>query len=172
MTELPAYREERPSRPAPAAAKSLSAFLAAQTAAPPKSRRRSGPPRARESAIEAAREKSEAMAKSGDWAGATAVHLVALYAFLHREVYEVEPLELDAKSWWLAERSAAGLLAKYFEGDVAMAVSFMRWVWGREIEREKWRRENGRDGQRIGWRLQFSASLVTDYRTSGRRTGK
>lgn len=117
----------------------------------------------------AAREKMNEMAASGDWAGADGLHLVALYEMAHREVYGVEPLELDAKARFLAVGAATRLTEKFFDGDYAGAVSFMRWTWHREQEREKWRRANGRDGQRIGWRLQFSAAMVSDYRLAGER---
>ena len=114
------------------------------------------------------------MNESGDWDAATGMHLVALYEFCHREVYGVEPLELgaDAKAWYSASSAAERLVKNFFEGDYGRCVSFVHWIWRREEGREKWRREQNRDGGRIGWRLQFSASAVSDYRVHGARNGK
>jgi hypothetical protein len=145
-----------------AAAKSVELFAGERRGAG-KPRRRARP-KARANVMEAAREGVAEMAASGDWSGATGDHLVALYAWLHRQVYGVECEELDAQDWWLARSAAVRLASTHFGDDYDRAVVFMRWVWKREQRDEEWRRKNDKMGRRIGWRLQFSAQLVTDYR--------
>lgn len=156
MTQ-PAVKPERKS------AKTLTEFMQA----PPKRMR----PETYLEKAEKARGQVREMCGSGDWSGAVGLHLVALYEFLHREVYGVEPLELDARAWFLAQGTAGRMVERYFGGDCGACVSFVRWAWRREQEREEWRRRNNRDGQRIGWRLMFSAALVSDYRVHGKRVG-
>jgi hypothetical protein len=122
-------------------------------------------PRRRLYGEEKSRAEMEGRAKSGDWDGATGAHLVCLYEFLHREVYGVPSDVVDRKTRMFAGAAADRLIARDFGADAGEAVRFMKWVWKRESEREEWRRANRRDGQRVGWRLQFCfASLVTDYR--------
>jgi len=122
-----------------------------------------------EAKLAAARADMKRMAESGEWDGAGGLHLVVLYEFLHREVYGVEALELDAKTRRMATSAAKSLTEKFFGGDYGATVSFMRWAWQREQGREEWRRANGREGGRLGWPLQFSARLVSDYRLDGER---
>jgi len=122
--------------------------------------------------IEEARLEMERRAKSGDWEGATGLHLVLLYAWLHEEVYGVRTSELTPKWRGVAAQMADRLIAGEFAGDVGAAVDFMKWSWKREEGREKWRRENQKEGGRLGWRLQFGGVLVTDYRVDqARRSG-
>lgn len=119
-----------------------------------------------------ARMQMRAMRESRDWSGATPIHLVALYEWFHMTVYEVEVSELAAvKECAAAVAAAARLLRDQFRDDVTSMASFMRWLWLREEEREQWRRSKRVGGKRIGWRLQFSASLVTEWRVDRRRTG-
>lgn len=145
------------------AADSVSRLVAPKLAARPRSFRSS------KGAIERAREQMHAMAESADWEQAGGAHLVALYEWLHEQVYGVATAELDARTWALAAQAAARMADQQFEGDYGRAVVFMRWVWKREIEREKWRRENGKSGSRIGWKLAFHGSLVTDYKVDRAR---
>ena len=57
-----------------------------------------------------------------------------------------------------------------FKGDIERAVDFVHWTWKRELSREK--KANGADRNfRIGWRLQFSANLLTDWRLAEKRAG-
>lgn len=116
--------------------------------------------------------KMEEMAASGDWSGASGTHLVALYAWLHAQVYGVENAELDGRQWALAAQAAGRMVANHFADDYGSAVVFLRWAWKREQGREQWRRENHKDGGRIGWRLQFSGSIVTDYRVDSARRSR
>lgn len=96
-------------------------------------------------------------------------HFVAIYADLHFRVYGVAPGDLGARERTFAAKLAGNMLAKYFDGDRSRFACFVAWTWSREREREKWRRENGRDGSRIDWRLQFNPKLLTDFRISEER---
>jgi len=147
-------------------AKTLSELVDAKVAA----KKRRGPPKLSGERVETARAEVATYAASGEWDAATPLHLVLFYESRHAEVYGTPPLELDAKARFLAVGAAKSVVEKYFDGDVARAAHFVFWVWQREQERETWRRANGRDGGRIGWRLQFSASLVSDYRVHGERS--
>lgn len=100
----------------------------------------------------------------GDWTPATPIHLVALYLWCHHTVYGVIAGEVQGKEYAIAAKTAKDFLQIQFEGDINKCVSFIRWTWKREEEREQWRRSNNQQGKRIGWRLQFSPSLVTDYK--------
>lgn len=101
------------------------------------------------------------MRQSEDWSAAAPKHLVALYAQLHTHVYGVEPMEVgDAREWGQACVAAARLLGMF--DDPRACVAFVAWTWMREKAAIA-RQQNG-SRRRIGWRLQFSSSLVTDYR--------
>jgi hypothetical protein len=114
--------------------------------------------------VERAREQMNSMAERGEWDDASGTHLVALYEWLHEKVYGVATAELDARTWAVASQMAGRMVEQQFDNDFGKAVVFMRWVWRREHEREAWRRENGKQGARIGWRLMWNGSLVTDYK--------
>ncbi len=103
------------------------------------------------------------MLRSGDWESGGARHLVALYDRLHHRCYGVEPV-LSSSERFNAGLLAGAMLKREFSGDVDAMVEFMIWAWNRELERERWRRENGREGGRIGVHLMFSGALLTDYR--------
>jgi hypothetical protein len=106
----------------------------------------------------------------GVWRNISPTGLVALYERFHEHVYGVPAAEVDTPRAFLqAARVAGTMLKREFGGDGARAVEFMFWVWKRETERETWRRENHRDGGRIGWRLQFSGALLTDFRIARAR---
>ena len=156
---LPAPKDDE--RPSGVRGKSLSEFMSEKPRRP-----RYEKPDARAARVHS---EMEGMLQSRDWSSAEGEHLVALYSFLHREVYGVDALELDGKARAIAARLAEGTTKRYFEGDQGACVSFMMWVWRREEGREKWRRENQREGTRIGWKWQWSAQLVTDYRVDGER---
>lgn len=111
--------------------------------------------------------------EQGDWAGARPGHFVALYGACHEKIYGFIPSELESgKEYALAILAASRMLRSEFEGKSEIMVEFMRWAWKREEGREKWRRDNGKSGQRLGWRLQFNGSLLSDYRVDlARRKG-
>lgn len=110
-------------------------------------------------------EEAFEFATSKVWHRFTPRHLVAFWAKLHGRVYGVDPCaELAGKAGLAATGMARAFVENQFGGDMAEAVEFLRWTWKRERSREDYRRANGGKGGRIGWRLQFSATLVTDYR--------
>jgi hypothetical protein len=124
------------------------------------------PFRSSPSQIRKARSEMDLMAASGQWDQARGHHLVALYEWLHREVYGVEAAELDGRTWAIAASMAGRQVANEFGGRPEAAVDFLQWVWKREQGREQYRRDTHREGGRIGWRIQFGRQLLTDYRVS------
>ena len=105
------------------------------------------------------------MIRSGDWDNARASHLVALYDRLHVRCYKVECAELGPSERYNAAMMAANMVKRHFGGEYVEAAAFMRWVWEKEIKDEKWRRDHERfNARRIGYRLMFSGSMITDYR--------
>lgn len=119
--------------------------------------------------IEEARQRAAAQ----DWKGATSGMLVALYWVCHVKVYGTEPSELDSAATWTKAMKAAGSLVKVqFDGDVQVAIKFMRWLWTREASREQWRKANNTGGRRITWIQNFCyVSFVSDWRTEKVRKG-
>lgn len=115
------------------------------------------------------------MMTSAEWDDANALHLVALYAILHEGVYKVVAAELESspKERLAATGAAARMLKAHFDGDACKMASFIRWVWLREEWREKKRRDEGTTSSfRVGWRLQFNASLFTEWRLDRVRRGE
>ena len=160
-----ALRGVRP-KALPAALRPAAMTMQAFAEAAPKPR----PERHTRGGTSRAREQMREMAAKADWSGATGSHFVALYEWLHATVYEVEASELSVvKEWTQAAAAASRMLHDYFADDTAAMVNFLRWTWKKERETEAWRRDNGRPGRRIGWRLQFGHALVTDYRLDSRR---
>lgn len=109
----------------------------------------------------------------GDWSTASEGHYVALYVVLHHKVYGLKPAELDDGAQYFQAMRAA----KAFYASTSLApddmVDFLRWTWAREEGRERWRRDNAKDGQRVGWRLQFGGAMLSDYRVDKlRRNGR
>ena len=116
-------------------------------------------------AIARTRAEAERMRLERSWGDAKPGHLVALYAWCHEQVYGVAPAELSGLDWSGAAAMAAKLVRDEFGGKMAEVIEFMRWLWRREKAREKWRRDNDREGGRISWRTQFKGgACVTDYR--------
>lgn len=115
------------------------------------------------------------MLRSGEWEGAGARHMVALYDRMHERCYGIEPAELGPTERFQAGLLAGNMLKSEFRGDVVEMVEFVLWAWERELGRERWRRENGKDGGRLGARLMFrsgsGAFLLTDYRVHLARRG-
>lgn len=109
---------------------------------------------------------ARARVDSGDWKDAPAGELVALFALIHEEVYGVADADLSGsgKEWALASVGAARLRDEEFAGEADRLVAYLRWFGAREMGAEQWRRNNGRTGRRVGWRLVFSKRLLTDYR--------
>src|SRR3974390_61418 len=122
--------------------------------------------------IDKARTEMDEMSSTGDWSSARGVHLVALFAWLHLGVYQVECGDLDAGEWARASAIAQRFCAESFGGDFNACVEYVRWCWSREVGREKWRRENGRSGGRLSCGLVFSNRLLTDYRIDKSRVSR
>lgn len=101
---------------------------------------------------------------------------MGLYAACHEMVYGVLPEELEeVRLFKLAAREASRLLRASFKGEVDAAVEYLKWVWGREKGRVQWAASQSppKERVRLGWRLSFSESFVTDYRVAlaSRRRG-
>lgn len=115
--------------------------------------------------LELALRDAERRAESGEWEDATGRSLVGLYAMCHRMIYGVVPAELEDKvTMRIASKMARAQLHKHFDDDVDQAVEFIKWAWEREKSRENHAMATGRDRSRMGYRWQFSDSIVTDYR--------
>lgn len=113
-----------------------------------------------------------AMREEGEWENFRAGHLVALFAACHQHLYGVMPSEAESsKDFALAMFAANRMLKADFQGDSTKMVEFIRWSWNRESGREKWRRNNSNGGGRLGWRMQFSSSLMSDYKVDAVRKG-
>lgn len=114
-------------------------------------------------------EIARSLSKSGEWDTASPARyselLVGLYIVCHEKVYTVYPTELNPEIFAVAVGAARKMLYDQFDGKVFDAVQFMRWLWTREIGKERWRKENAVEARRIDWRSQFSgAYFITDYR--------
>lgn len=109
--------------------------------------------------------------KRNDWDGLTPGKLVALYWVCHERVYDTTPVEIDkASTWTIVMKHAGTMVARHFDGEMDRAITFMRWVWTREREREQWRRSNGKQGRRITWQNQFVHDhLISDWRAAAAR---
>jgi hypothetical protein len=118
-------------------------------------------------------EEALRMMDSGEWAEARGRHFVAVYAIMFRKVYGITVgSELSTKrSWELASSRATRLLTSEFADDPADLAEYMRWLWARELGREKWRRQNRQDGGMLSLELCFSGRLVTEWRLNEARHG-
>lgn len=115
----------------------------------------------------------DVMMSTHDWSFANARHLVALYDRMHTKVYGVECAELGPAERYNTIMQANTLVKVEFDGDFEDAVDYMRWVWMREMNKEKWVRETGAQGGRITPWLMFSKKFLTDYRLAmARRSNK
>lgn len=114
--------------------------------------------------VDKAKAEAQAFITLGDWTNAHAHHFVGLFAVLFEHVYGVA-LDIKGNDWRGACSSARGMLKREFDNDRGRMLSYVRWVWSREAERESWRRENGKTGNVIGWRLMFSSTkLLTEFK--------
>lgn len=103
-----------------------------------------------------------ALKDSCQWKAFEPRHFVGLYCLLHKHVYGVIPEEVRLE-YPQAVGAAGRLLRVQFGSSQEAMVEFMRWCWNREQSRLPTRDEA--DTFRIGWRYQFGARLVTDFRT-------
>lgn len=166
--------------PQPVTLASASADLLASFLGKPKKPRANNPGSRRKQYIEAMEKRVDSqkqahtdLERDAVWADMTAGQLVALYWVCHHRLYGVVPGEIDTAAGWSRAMKAAGSMVKnQFEGNVQLAVRFMRWCWHREREREEWRRKNKVPGKRIIWQQQFLwPSLVSDWRAEKVRRG-
>lgn len=112
-----------------------------------------------------AHKEADRRSTEDEWEGAKPLVFVALYALLHEHVYGVPADELKPQDRKLAAFASGRMLKREFEEDATAMANFVRWAWKREAGREKWRRDNGRSGFRLTWRLLFAGGyLMTDYR--------
>lgn len=89
--------------------------------------------------------------------------VVAMFAALHTAVYGVScAAELARKEWPRAVARAEQLVQRL--GGVEAAGEFVRWLWGREQNREQWRRSNRRGGGRLTWRYATTDTNLAAYR--------
>ena len=109
--------------------------------------------------------ETEEMMSSRVWDDCTARHLVALYDLMHRKTYGIEPA-MTGSDRYRATLMAGSFVKRAFGGEIGKALEYLRWIWTREIEREKWRRENAREGGRISIGLLFSNRMLDDYRVA------
>jgi len=138
----------------------LAALMADHTSGRSREQRRSPSPLASALRVVEARIRD-----GGGWTNAR--ELVGLYAWCHRSVYKVLPVELEAQNEFsAAARAATSMLHAHFDDDMDAAVAFVKWAWQREKGRADWARREKKDRNRMGWRLQFSPRHVTDYRVA------
>lgn len=116
------------------------------------------------------------MMRERQFSNAKGVHLVALYANLHRQIYGSEPLELTPQERLKAASAATRMLQKTFDGDIRVMVEFMVWCWRREAKTEEGRRNRAEmNGWRLVWQTQFAVwtngvRLVSDFIAAAQRS--
>lgn len=111
------------------------------------------------------RAETQRMIDTRDWEGCAPRHLVALYDLMHRKTYGIDA-PMTGTERHRATLMAGGFVKRAFGGDMDKALHYLRWLWTREMDREKWRRENGRDGGRLELRWIFGNRLLTDYQVA------
>src|ERR1039458_6504430 len=111
------------------------------------------------------RDEVTGMMGSGDWSAAEGRHLAGLHVVLFESVYGVKCSELAGPGRHYAAQKAEELLELRFDGDVGAMVAYVRWVWEREVSREKWRREYGKDGGCLSYRWLFGEGKTLDEYT-------
>lgn len=161
-----------PRRKNPAAEQELQLFVEQQKmadwAARPAKKKRSMPA----STVARATAEMREMIEKQDWATAKPVHFLALYSYLHTEVYGVEPV-IGASERSQATLAAWRALTNEFAGDRDAMADFMRACWRKERAREAARRSGRIQSDfRIGWRFQFGGKMITDYRIDRAREMK
>lgn len=134
--------------------------MPASTTTPAKPRGTTGKSKRRnfERALREACDEARArLARRGDdraWSDADASALVGLYVEMHQRIYGVAPEELEQD--FQAARSSAQRCINDL-GDPERVAAMLVWKWGREKKKQS--RES-----RLGWRIAFSRSVVTDYK--------
>lgn len=114
------------------------------------------------------RAETESMMETGEWESCSARHIVALYDLMHVKVYGVDA-GMTSQERHIATVRTGPFVTKEFGGDYEQAIEFFRWVWKREMSKEKWRRENeigSESGARLTIWAMISSRTLTDYRVS------
>jgi len=115
--------------------------------------------------FEVALDDATRRAKTGEWDGAKGAAFVGLYAFCHRRVYGMLPVDLEPDiTFRTAAKSAAEVVHRAFDDDGCAMAEFIVWCWDREKRKLEWARQKKIDLRRISWRVQFSRSMEADYR--------
>lgn len=136
---------------------------------PKSGNRKKGPPKVAKKPWERALDSAQFRIRTGEWSDATARELVAAYALLFERVYGVAPA-LAPKERAVASFSAKRFLDAEFGGDRDELSVYLKWVWTRELNREKWRRSQPVQRAQGGlhWRVVFGAA-VNDWRVDAAR---
>jgi hypothetical protein len=109
--------------------------------------------------------EASAMARSGDWTDAKAIHFLAVYIVFHERIYKVFPTDLTPEVRHRARFMVANFLEREFGGDTATFADYMRYSWQREAAIEETTRKEHRDRGRISWYTMFTNGyLLTNYR--------
>jgi hypothetical protein len=106
-----------------------------------------------------------AMMLTQDWSEFSARHVVALYDLMFKKTYGIEPVMTAAERHRFVMQ-AAQFVKREFGDDFDAALDFYQWLWAREIDREKWRRENGREGGSLSMWSMVASKPLNEYRLS------
>lgn len=117
----------------------------------------------------AARSAAQACIDAKDWRLASDAAVLGLYSLLHLRVYGVLPAELDGPDYRAALSRAKFVCTQLTPQG---AYSLVRWTWKRAESQEQSRKDDADNGFRIGWRYQFSASMITNFKVAQARAGK
>jgi hypothetical protein len=110
-------------------------------------------------------EETREMITSGDWAGFSARHVLALYDLMHEKCYGVAPI-MTSKERHTAVLAGGGFVKRIFDGSFEDAVEYFRWIWDREIGREAWRKAEQKETRPMSFYWSISTRLVNDYRVA------
>jgi hypothetical protein len=115
--------------------------------------------------------EADAMRLENDWSRVRGKHLVAIYDWLHSNIYGFEASELlDPAHYFPAVKLADKLISRHFNGDATAAVKFVSWCWAREKNRLEYSAET-ENKFRLTWKLQFGTNfLLSEYRFKMIRT--
>lgn len=145
--------------------KEMQALMQDQNAkAERRQKRKSRKPSMSTSSFERTKQEAKQMLEDDEWDKCEARHMIALYEEVHLLCYSVADASLDSQSRYKAVRTADCFVKREFSGNFAKAMAYFRWLWQRESGREKWRRENSREGGHLSWYAVFSGKLLTEYR--------
>lgn len=132
-------------------------------------RKKSKGPRACARQHELARAAAEELIRSKEWQRADGQAIVGLYSLLHTRVYGVLPDELDGPDYLAAVQAAKRMCEQLTPRG---AYELLHWTWRAEEAKAQRAIYDGQERARIGWRLQFHASKVTDFKVSRARSGQ